>query len=323
MILMTDEEEINTEINLKDTEKVSFFTPEKTLLLIGIIIIIIVIGVFSIMKWHMVEQPFFGGLFNSSFWGQPLYVFFIPLVPLAYFLAWAYWGHLQWGMMSPFHGLWNAMNSRSEVVFKTDERLNFVLTSEAGACLVFEKDRYNSLVKHKYPFLTPISNWLRPVDQSVDFAKFLQGSWESKPMVNIGSIPGSILVDIKGWTGLISPERAAIAKECDLWNETNESDQVHSLSKAWRLMNEGKIPVPRGVDLYTTIKWIRIDNSYPRIRNSASWGGFVRQLAENIARGDYNKGMSMTTAGIVVFIACLAISAMMFIMKFMAHVPAK
>ena len=316
---MTDNEDITQNI----TEKPSFFTPQKTLLIIGAVVALIVIGIFSIMKWSLVDQPFFGGIFNTTYWGQPLYVFFIPLVPLAYFVAWAYWGHLQWGMMTPFHGLWNAMQSHSEVIFKTDANLNFNLTSEAGACLVFEKDRYNALVKHKYPWLTPISNWLRPVDQSVDFAKYLQGSWESKPMVNIGSIPGSILLDAKGWTKAVSPERMAIANECDIYNDMNPDDQIHGLSKAWRYMDSGKIVKPQNVDLYITVPWVRIDNCYPRVRNSASWAGFVRQLAETLAASAANKGMSMTMAGIVVFIACLVISGLMFLMKVWAHVPVK
>jgi hypothetical protein len=88
-------------------------------------------------------------------------------------------------------------------------------------------------------------------------------------------------------------------------------------------MNEGKIPTPPNVKLYVTVPWVRIDNAYSSSRNSASWGGFLRQMAENIARGDYNKGFSMSWAGIIVFIACLAISALMFVMKIMSHTGAK
>ena len=313
---MTNEE------NKQPTDE-KFLTTERIILIVGIIGILAIFGALSLMKWSLVDQPFFGGIFNTAFWGTPLYVFFIPVALLLYFLAWAYWAHLRWDMMAPFHGLYVAMMGHSDVIFKTDLMLNFILKSEAGACLVFEKDRYNALVEHKYKWLTNISKKLRPVDQSTDFAKFLQGSWETKPVVNIGSIPASILIDANGWTKDVSPERAEIAKECDLWNEMNPNDQIHSLAKAWQYMNEGKIIKPPNVKLYVDVPWVRIDNAYSSSRNPASWGGFLRQLAENLARQAAKGGLNMTWAGIIVFVSCLAISAGMFVMKIMAHTPVK
>lgn len=311
--------------NISEKEKPvdKFLTTDRVVLIAGILVILAVFGVVSLMKWSLVDQPFFGGIFNTAFWGTPLYVFFIPIALLMYFVAWGYWAHLRWDMMAPFHGLYVAMTGHSDVIFKTDLNLNFILKSEAGACLVFEKDRYNALVEHKYKWLTSISKRLRPVDQSTDFAKFLQGSWETKPVVNIGSIPASILLDANGWTKDVSPERVAIAKECDLWNEMNPNDQIHSLAKAWQYMNEHKIITPSNVKLYVDVPWVRIDNAYSSSRNPASWGGFLRQLAENLAQQAAKGGLNMTWAGIIVFVSCLLISAAMFVMKIWAHVPAK
>ncbi|MFA5715211.1 MAG: hypothetical protein WC998_05700, partial [Candidatus Paceibacterota bacterium] len=71
-----------------------------------------------------------------------------------------------------------------------------------------------------------------------------------------------------------------------------------------------------------TIPWVRIDNAYPRKRYEAERGGFIRQLAENIARGNYNKpAMSMTMAGVVVFISCVFFSGLMFLFKFVWVAP--
>jgi len=315
---MTDDTD---QISEKEKPVEKLLTPEKIILIVGAISILAIFGVISLMKWSLVDQPFFGGMFNTAFWGTPLYVFFIPVALLMYFVAWAYWAHLRWDMMAPFHGLYVAMTSHSDVIFKTDINLNFVLKSESGACLVFEKDRYNALVEHKYKFLTSISKKLKPVDQSTDFAKFLQGSWETKPVVNIGSIPSSILLDANGWTKDVSPERAAIAKECDIWNEINSDDQIHSLAKAWQYMSEEKIPTPINVKLYVDVPWVRIDNAYSSSRNPASWGGFVRQLADILSREASKGGITMTWAGIIVFISCLGISALMFVMKILSHSP--
>lgn len=139
--------------------------------------------------------------------------------------------------------------------------------------------------------------------------------------MNIGSVPASILLDANGWTKEDSQECKAIAKECDIWNEMNPNDQIHELSKAWRYMNEGKIMTPPGVNLYTLVKWVRVDNAYPKSRNSASWGGFIRQIAENIQNGNYKSGLSMTWAGGAVFLVAVVISAMMFVMKFLTYTP--
>jgi hypothetical protein len=87
-------------------------------------------------------------------------------------------------------------------------------------------------------------------------------------------------------------------------------------------MEKGIIPTPKGVELYVTIPWVRIDNAYPRKRYEAERGGFIRQLAENIARGNYNKpAMSMTMAGVVVFISCVFFSGLMFMFKFVWVAP--
>ena len=43
---------------------------------------------------------------------------------------------------------------------------------------------------------------------------------------------------------------------------------------------------------------------------------------ENITRGDYDKPpVSMTMAGVIVFVMCIVVSIMMFVMKIMTHVP--
>lgn len=296
----------------------------KYVVIISVVFFFIIISyILSILKWKTVDEPFFGGFFNTTFWGVQMYFFFAPLALLLYFAAYAFWVHFKWNMMAPFHGLWYASNSQSEVDFVTDIRLNFALLSEAAAKLVFDKERYNSIAADTSSQWTRFRMWLRPVDQAVHIAKYLQGKWDSKPMTNIGMLPASILLDAFGWTKLVSPQRVAIAKAVDIWNDANMNDQVHSLTKAWQYMADGIIPVPDGIELYVTVPWTRIDNAYPKKRYEAQWGGFIRQLAENIARGDYNKGISMTTAGIIVFIVCVIFSAVMFIMKLVVQVPAR
>jgi uncharacterized membrane protein len=315
----------NEEVVLqKEPEKsgVVFLIKENIFTVILAIIVIIILGFISLTHWAVVDQPFLGGLFNTPILGFPLYIFFFPISIILFILAYIFWVKMKWGMMTPFHGLWIAMNAGDEVVFKTDLHLNFVLKSEYGARVIFDRDRYNAIAVDN-TWRNRIRKLIRPGDPAVSIAKILQGDWDTAPIVNIGSVPASILLDANGWTKDDSKEHALIANECDLWNDMNESDQVHSLQKAWRYMNEGKIPVPKGVNLYVSIPWIRVDNAYPKSRNAASWGGFIRQIAENIQNGAYKEGFSMTWAGVVVFLVSIGISGMMFVMKILSHTPVK
>lgn len=317
---MTDEETISQKESTK-SRAISWIN-ENLFTVIFAVTGLIVLGIISLTHWSVVDQPFLGGLFNTPIFGIPIYGFLFPLFGIIFVLAYVFWVKMKWGMMAPFHGLWIAMNGQTEVVFKTDLHLNFVLKSEYGARVIFDRERYESIAVDN-TLRNRIRKRFRPGDPSVSIAKLLQGSWSSSPIVNIGSVPASILLDANGWTKEGSQERKLIADECDRWNDMNPNDQVHELNKAWQYMNEGKIPTPNGVNLYVKIPWIRVDNAYPKSRNAASWGGFIRQIAENIQNGSYKSGFSMTWAGVAVFVVAIAISGMMFAMKILAHSPVK
>lgn len=316
------DEEIMTQEEKSTKDKIISLIDENLFTFIFVVVGLFALGIISLTKWSVVDQPFLGGWFNTSVFGFPLYMLFFPISGIIFILSYVLWVKMKWGLMTPFHGLWVAMNGNSDVVFKTDLNLNFVLKSEYGARVIFDRERYISIAIDN-SLRSRIRKRFRPGDPSVSVAKLLQGGWDSTPIVNIGSVPASILLDANGWTKEDSQERIAIAKECDFWNETNPEDQVHELQKAWKYMKEGKIVTPKGVNLYVTIPWIRVDNAYPKSRNSASWGGFIRQIAENIQNGNYKSGLSMTWAGGLVFIVSIVISAMMFLLKFMSHAPVK
>jgi len=317
--MITDNEPKSQESAAVPTKQsfISTINPTHAIAGVGILVGFLILALLSTVKWSLVKDPFMGGLFNNTLFGIQYYIFFIPLAGLMYLVAYIYHVKLKWGMMHPFQGLWYALNAGTEVVFVTDLRLNFVLLSEAMAKLVFDKERYNKLVLDTDKWYNRLFLRIKPIDQAVSLAKFLQGSWDSKPMTNIGSVPAGILLDAFGWTKPVSPQRDAIRVEVDLWNDTHPDDQIHAFSKARDYMEKGIIPTPKGVELYVTIPWVRIDNAYPRKRYEAERGGFIRQLAENIARGNYNKpAMSMTMAGVVVFMSCVFFSGLMFLFKF-------
>ena len=288
----------------------------------GVFGILAVLYFLSTAKWQTVDQPFMGGLFNTAVFGLPLYALGAIFLLLLFGAAYVWWVKFQWGMMTPFHGLWHAQQSQSEVYVAADEKLNYILLSEASASLVFDKERYNSIAFDSSKWFNRMRQKLMPVDQAVHIAKYLQGNWDSRPMTNIGSVPAGLLIDTDGWTKAVSPERTAIAEAVDQWNDIHPDDQIHSLHKAWAKMSSGELVVP-GIKLFHRVGWTRIDNAYPKKRYEASWGGFIRQIAENIARGEYKGGISLNTAGIIVFLLLCVVAAMMWVMKLYFHSPVK
>jgi hypothetical protein len=326
MIEYLEDEENNIEQPTPIVERPSFIstiTPVQIAMGVGVLILVIILYFLSTNKWALVSTPFFGGFFNNTLFGVQYYFYLVPVAVILYFLAYAYWIFMKWGMMAPFQGLWHALNAGTEVVFVSDLRLNFVLLSEASAKLIFDKERYNKIVMDTTSLFVRFRMWIKPVDQAVSIAKYLQGSWDSKPMTNIGSVPAGILLDAHRWSQLVSPQREAIGKEVDIWNDAHMDDQIHCLSKAWEYMDKELIATPKGVELYVTVPWVRIDNAYPKDRFISASGGFIRQLAENISNGTYDKGgpISMTMAGVVVFIACVFFSGLMFYFHFTKVVP--
>ena len=316
---------------MTEIEESRFEKLEKTLynikpgwVLLGVALLLstLILGIFIIFNIAaVVDQPFFGGFFNTTFFGIQIYLYLAIPAVILYLAAYIWWVKLKWQMMAPFHGLWSAINSQSEVVFVSDLNLNFHLMGEFAAKVIFDKERYSGILHDTSNWITRMRMWLMPVDEAVHAAKYLQGSWDSKPMTNIGSVPAGILLDVYGWTKAVSPQRSAIAKVVDVWNDLNMDDQIHSMSKAWKYMAEGKIETPEGIKLYATVPWVRIDNAYPKKRYQSERGGFIRQIALNIINGVYNRGISMTGAAIFVFIVCVILSLMMFWLKYTAHVP--
>lgn len=320
---MTEKEEKIKESRFEKLEKFVYgIDPGWALLGLAILLstgLLCVLVLFNIAA--VVDQPFFGGFFNTTFFGFQIYLYFVIPAVILYLTSYIWWVKLKWQMMAPFHGLWSAINSQSEVVFISDLNLNFHLMGEFAAKVIFDKDRYNAIAHDTSSAFTRFRMWLMPVDEAVHTAKFLQGSWDSKPMTNIGSIPASILLDVYGWTKAISPQRTAIANAVDAWNDVNMDDQIHSMSKAWTYMADGRIEKPDNVELYVTVPWVRIDNAYPKKRYQSERGGFIRQIALNIINGVYNTGISMTGAAIFVFIVCVILSGVMFYIKISTHVP--
>jgi hypothetical protein len=307
---------------LEGLEKTLFSIKPGWVLLAGATVFsILILGIFLIFKIaDIVDEPFMGGFLNTTFFGIQIYLYLAIPAVILYLAAYIWWVKLKWQMMSPFHGLWSAINSQSEVVFVSDLNLNFHLMGEFAAKVIFDKERYNAIAHDTSNWLTRMRMWLMPVDEAVHTAKFLQGSWDSKPMTNIGSVPAGILLDVYGWTKAVSPQRSAIGRVADTWNDLNIDDQIHSMSKAWKYMAEGKIDTPDGVKLYVTVPWVRIDNAYPKKRYQSERGGFIRQIALNIVNGVYSRGLNMTTAAIFVFCVCVALSLLMFWMKYSTHV---
>ena len=281
----------------------------------------------------LLTTPYLGGTFNTPIlFGIQLYLWLAVGIIIMAIISELVWRVSFWNPMTPFHGLWYSFKSKSNAAFVFDLRQYWDLISEGGAKLIFDKTRYDfgdgfvgSIIKFVNfrssehisfaELFRSFRIWLFRTDYSVHTAKLLQGDWDEYPLVTIGQTPSELIFDAYHWTDARSVDREQIAKCVDIYNETNPNDEIHSLSKFYRYatMKQPKIVCP-GVKLTVTVPWVRVDAAFPLKRYKASWAGFLRQMAEDLAgkmQGDINR--------FAILIACLGvvICILMFIGKWL------
>lgn len=262
----------------------------------------------------VVPYPFLGGVFNAPdpFFRIQVYFWIILALLFALGMTEVIPRVMFWQPLAPFQGLWKAFKTRTNAAFMFDEKLNWSLTSEAGAKLIFDASDYD-IIEGK---LNRFRAWLSGADFSVQVAKKLQGDWEEAPLVTIGRTPTDLVFDAHHWTYTESREREEIVKVVEEYNPDHPEDEIHTLSKAYRYAIEGKIKLPDNIKLKIKIPWARIDGAFPKLRNDAAWAGFLRSLARKLRE---NEQMPLNKYALYLMLFFLGIYALMVIMYFWRH----
>lgn len=257
----------------------------------------------------VVPYPFLNGLLNNldPLFHIQVYVWLLIFLGILCGAEELFFRVTFWNPMTPWHGLFKAWKRKSYAAFICDLKLNWDLTDEAGAKLIFDKERYDliGISSPNDPFKKRLKArfdrfraWLFDQDFSIHIAKKLQRDWDDAPLVTIGSVPTDLIYDFNHWTDVRSRDREAIAKCVETYNENeiqnnNNPDEIHSLIKFIRYARADppKIICP-GIELTKKIPITRVEDAFPVRRHKAAWAGFLRQMAEeelNKPNKDINK----------------------------------
>lgn len=294
----------------------------------------------------------FGGLFNITdpFFGLQIYIWLWIFLTFCAICLWLVFRYGVWEKYKPLWGIWYAFKASSYAACVFDAKLNAEILSEAASKCIFnyaenvyegfsdnrvvawfERRVFNYasvyLDEKELPWAHAVLYKFAKRNLDVEIAKKLQNyEWDAKPPVNVCGTGMDLILDADRWTIPNSPQHRQIEAYCEIWNEGNTDDQIHSYSKFARYIEEGKItdcPSLSHVTPSIVIPWTRIDDSFPIDIEDNEQAGARRQNAEDEANAEdnqYNKYIPTILAG--GFGAFIFILIARGVMIFMAAKPA-
>jgi hypothetical protein len=274
----------------------------------------------------MAAPPLFaGGIFNygDPFLNQPIYIYLWIMMLVLIALCWVVWRYPKWGAFKPFHGLYYAYKAQSQAAFIFNMGLISEIVSEREAKCIFDYSKwsYEGLSKIQAFLFNYATVFLDNIDLAhgllykfggrnfdVEISKkFQSNEWESQSSVTTGGIHCDLILDADNWSVKNSPQHAIVESTAEQWNDANPNDQVHAYPKFQRMLTEGTINCPPGIEKTVLISWSRIDSCFPLgMTNKAP--GPVREIAlemeneDKIQMSQYYLPLLMGSLGIAALI---------------------
>ena len=278
---------------------------------------------------------FLGGLLNivDPFIGLTLYMWLWIILSFFSICAWLAFRYGVWEKYKVLWGLYYAFKAQSNAVFIFSMSLAAELLSEAQAKCIFDYSKYeyegfssNKLIawfeRKVFNYATVFIDDLDPLtaliykygkrNMDVEIAKKMQNyDWEESPSVSIGGTNTDIILDADNWTIKNSHQHKAIVAFCEQWNESNDTDQIHTYSRFQKYILNGKIGQCEAlarIKPTVTIPWIRIDSAFPIDIEDNEQAGARRQHAEDEMNNDknfFNKYIPHILIGGIIFAAII------------------
>jgi len=201
----------------------------------------------------MANYLLFDGVLNTQYLGLQAYLWLMLAMFIVGIFSYAIWYFFFWMPLDAVKGHFTSHIYKTNSAFTFDENLRFNLSSEKKSKLIF--------------------------DMTVKEAKELQKDWDVAPCGLIGRVLNDLIFDGGQWTKLDSPVRAKIEEVAAVYNDGNPDDQIMTLGKFWKRLNEGKLGPQPDIPQYYTVPWKRIDMAIPRDHIQPMWDGYLRQLA--------------------------------------------
>jgi hypothetical protein len=213
----------------------------------------------------------FGGIMNRTFFTIPLYLWLILALFLMIVLAGALWYFFVWWKLKPYHGVFWSTIKKTGASFVFDDNMAFDLITDRDSKVIF--------------------------NETFKEAQAAENDNTKMPAATIGKVYVDFIFDPDKSTYPDSYTHKIIEIIAEKHNLANPEDQVRTLVKFWRYVNEGRFD---GEDYAEemehlkrtyTVPWARIQMMYKDREESDSFG-FVLTLAgiiKNIEQQTYNQ----------------------------------
>lgn len=232
---------------------------------------------------------FLGGIFNKMFLGIPIFVWIIVFLLLVGMIIFSVWFFFFWWKLKPYHGHFWAHFRKTGESFVFDDNMHFDLITDRSAKVIFA--------------------------ETFKQAQEAEEDRTEAPTATIGSVRADFVFDPDKWTYPNSYQHKIIEDIAEKWNDQNPTDQVRTLLKFSKYMNEGRFDASYAEELQHLkasyiVPWSRIKMMY-KDRDEAGVFGFVMTLAktlEEIQNESMNK-YALLILGIFLVIDMLIVGA--------------
>ena len=214
---------------------------------------------------------FLGGLFNKTFFGVPYYLWIMVAMGLLGALIFSMWFWLFWWKLKPYHGVFWSHIKKLGASMVFDENMHFDLITERSSKVIF--------------------------NETFAAAQEAEEDKTEAPTATIGSVRTDFVFDPDKWTYPNSYQHKIIEDIAEKWNAVNPLDQVRTLMKFSRYVQEGRFDASYSEELRHLktgylVPWSRIKMMYKDKEESGVFG-FVMSLAQTISEiedtGSLNK----------------------------------
>jgi hypothetical protein len=202
---------------------------------------------------------FLGGIFNKMFFGVPIFVWIMVFMLLLGIIGFALWFFFFWWKLKPYHGIFWAHLRKTGVSAVFDENMHFDWITDRSAKVIFAE------------------TFAQAQDAEDDHTE--------APTATLGSVRGDFVFDPDKWTYPNSFQHKIIEDIAEKHNIQNPNDQVRTLLKFARYMDEGRFNEYaddlQHLKTSYIVPWSRIKMMY-KDRDESGTFGFVMTLAKTI-----------------------------------------
>jgi hypothetical protein len=221
--------------------------------------------------------PFLGGIANHTFYFIPYYMWVIVFMMIMGLILGALFYFFFWVKLTPYHGLlWATTGLHIEWKYGIIPIPQF--KGKTGLSFVFDENMNMDLITDRSSKVIFAETFKEAQDAENDNSK--------TPTATIGSVHADFIFDPDKWTYPNSYQHKIIEDIAERWNNVNPDDQVRTLVKFARYVEEGRFNEHYAdelshLKLMYVVPWARIRMMY-KDKEESDYFGVVMSIANAI-----------------------------------------